>query len=238
MAGYSTYFNPVSLHNDREKPEIVAPGNINSTIEVSPWVDSYSCVGTLPNGGTSFAAPHVAGAAALLMQAKTSLKTRPEEVKAILMASAIHNIEGPTRLSDQDGAGGLVASAAYTTVANGWSGFASDVIPQSGRGLIAQTLGPCRSVSFNVTAGQTVRFVICWLSNSDPNTGIDEIKDADLVVKAPDGSVVATSASFDNSFEIVEFVAPQSGTYLAQGCLKDISFPENMPSFGWAYYLQ
>jgi subtilisin family serine protease len=235
MAGYSTYMNPNSPHSDREKPELVAPGNVLSTIDISPWIQTYHTC-PHPFGGTSYAAPTVAGAAALLMQAKPSLKTRPEEVKALLMASAIHNIEGNTRLSDQDGAGGLVASSAYTAVVNGWSGYASDLVPQSNESFVAQAEGPCRTVSFNVTAGQTVRFVISWLSNSDPGTGIDEIVDIDLLMRAPNGSIVATSASFDNNYEIVEFVALQSGTYQARGCYKFINVFN--PNFGWAYYLQ
>jgi len=218
MASYSAYINPDSPNHDREKPEIAAPGNVFSTFEVSPWVPAL-------NSGTGFAAPHVAGTAALLMQAKPSLKTSPAEVKAVLMASAVHNIEGASRLSDQDGAGGLQAKAAYDAVVNGWSGKISYEICQ----------GYCSNVTFNATAGQVVRFVICWLSQSD-GFGTDTADDIDLTVKNPSGSIAATSASFDNNFEIVEFTATQTGTYTARGCFPCCRPPETpCPVFGWAY---
>lgn len=217
MAGYSAYINPTSPHNDREKPEVAAPGNVNSTFEVSPWVPS-------PIQGTSFSAPHVAGTAALLMQAKPSLKTAPEEVKAVVMASAVHNIEGATRLSDLDGAGGLQAKAAYDTVVNGSSSYFRDT-----------TIGSCRTVTFSASSGQVIRFAICWLSKIIG--GNDTVQDLDLVLKNPSGTVVATSASFDNNFEIVEVTASSTGTYTASVCPKGFSLGFK-PNFGWAYYLQ
>jgi serine protease AprX len=211
IASYSAYINPLSTHNDREKPEIAAPGDIFTTYELAPWVP-------LPAGGTSFAAPHVAGTAALLMQAKPSLKTAPEEVKAVLMASAVHNIEGASRLSDKDGAGGLQAKAGYDAVMNGWSSYFRD-----------NSLGSCRTLTFNATAGQIVRFAICWISNGG--------EDLDLVLKDPGAVPVATSASFDNNFEIVEFTALSTGVYTAKVCPKGVGIGFR-PNFGWAYYLQ
>lgn len=158
------------------------------------------------------------------MQAKPSLKTTPEEVKAILMASAIHNIEGASRLSDQDGAGGLQAKAAYDAAVNGWSSYFRD-----------QSLGTCRTVTFNATAGQIIRFAISWLSNSV--AGSDTAEDFDLVLKDPGAVPVATSASFDNNFEIVEFTAVSTGVYTAKVCPKGFGIGFR-PNFGWAYCLQ
>ncbi len=226
FSGGNSYLNPKSPHNDREKPELTAPGHVYSTIELSPWVRTPSDGPALT--GTSFAAPHVTGTAALLMQVKSSLKTRPDELKAVLMASAIHNIVGNTRLSNEDGAGGLEAYAAYQTVVNGRSGITS------GPGDIKN----CRGVSFNATAGQKVRFTICWLSSVNTATNQDTINDIDLSVRSPGGFTIATSTSFDNNFEIVEFTAPETGTYYAAGCFKGGGSPFFLPSFAWAYHLQ
>ena len=136
------------------------------------------------------------------------------------MASAVHNIEGASRLSDKDGAGGLQAKAAYDSVVNGWSSYFRD-----------NSLGSCRTVTFNVTTGQIVRFAICWLVDSTlPG-------DIDLVLKDPGAVPVATSASFDNNFEIVEFTASSTGVYTAKVCPKTFGIGFR-PNFGWAYYLQ
>src|SRR5262249_53751265 len=106
MSQFSTRLDPASLHSDRQKPEVAAPGeNITSTSTHSPWNDFTS-------SGTSFAAPMGTGTAALMMRANGSLSVWPEALKAILMATAVHNIEGDDRLSDVDGAGGIDAKGA------------------------------------------------------------------------------------------------------------------------------
>lgn len=233
ISAFMSYINPRSQNNDREKPDVAAPGHVYSTTNgvsgsaSDPWIYNTAFP---PHAGTSFAAPHVAGTAALLMQAKPTLKTTPEEVKAVLMASAIHNIEGNSRLSNYDGAGGLEARAAFDTVMNGWSSW-------SPKGFFGQT---SKSVTFNVTAGQKIRFAISWLSDFNPNTGSDTIQNLNLSVKNPSGSVVATSASFDNNFEIVEFTASVSGTYTAVISIAGAGPFDGGPiqRFGWAYYRQ
>lgn len=95
IAGFSSQ-GPVELDNGKylEKPDIVAPG-----------IDIKSCDRT--NGykflsGTSMAAPHVAGASALILQNNPDLK--PEEVIDILKENALNleldkNITGEGRLN-------------------------------------------------------------------------------------------------------------------------------------------
>lgn len=72
-------------------------------------------------------------------------------------------------------------------------------------------------------AGQKIRAVIAW------NTTTSYIRypsmpaiDLDLFVYTPGGSLVASSASFDNTYEIVEFTAPETNYYY---------LTENQPSF-------
>src|SRR5262249_3695077 len=97
----TSFLNPRSPYQDRQKPELIAPGVQIHTTHGSgnDFVDE---------SGTSLAAPHVAGGIALLLQRRPSLRIRPETVRAILMASAWHNIEGASRLSDKDGAGAIM----------------------------------------------------------------------------------------------------------------------------------
>jgi subtilisin family serine protease len=194
---FSAFRDPLSPHSDREEPDVVAPGHLINT--------------TLPGGGfgavngTSFAAPHMTGGVGLLRDRLSALHTQTERVRAIVMASARHNLEGASRLSERDGAGGIMLAAADRVLINGQSWFFTR--PGGTTGFpIVQTFG--------ATAGQTVRVVTAWSHKS--TTGTQPTTDLDLRVLRPGGTTVGTSASFDNSSEIVQFVAPVTGTYTAR----------------------
>ena len=207
MSSTSVYGDPYSVFSDREKPEVVAPGvSINTTC-----ISSTTCIGA--DSGTSFAAPHVAGCAALLMQRNSVLETWPESIRAVLMASAVVNLEGATRLSEIDGAGGIECDSADDIV----SGAAGGEMHET----VSSTSFP-RDITFSATAGKTVRVVIAWDSTpSQPAPGATPTSDPlnadlDLTVYSPSITVVATSNSHDNSYEIVEFTAPTTGVYTAR----------------------
>lgn len=201
MAPYSSWGDPISPHGDREKPEVAAVGSrMRSTLTSSPWVGSVG-------DGTSYAAPQVAAEAALLMQAQWWLQFWPETVKATIMASALHNIEGSSRLSDHDGAGAIDISNAYDTVKNNQID-AVTLYPDSGS----------QHYTFHVDAGERVRVAIAWDSHPDtahpPTTDVLQA-DFDLMVYNPTNNLVTWSFSWDNSYEIVDFIASESGTYRA-----------------------
>ncbi|MCD6086454.1 MAG: S8 family serine peptidase [Candidatus Hydrothermae bacterium] len=214
ISSFSQYVNPVSTHSDREKPEIVALGeDVLMLSPSSPWTGYNS-------SGTSFSSPAVAGAAALLMNANSSLKSWPEAVKAILMASAFHNIEGPelpnsggswTAYDDKDGAGEIVVSTAVTSALNSWYRVAS-VNPSS--------FDPSGHIDYddviNATVGDTWRVVLCWdaTATGGPNYTSDTLNaDLDLIVLDENGTAVATSNCWDNSYEICQFVATSTQNY-------------------------
>jgi len=201
MSSCSSFKDPTSTHGDREKPEIAAPGtNITTTSTSGTWV-SYT------NSGTSFAAPMVTGVAALMVQRNAALGSWPESVKAILMATATHNIEGATRLSEYDGAGGVVAyNADLVTrrITGNWGGV----------GYSCSSAADTDMTSMYLAAGRRVRVVIAW--DNDPayaSYGSQPCADLDLRIVNSSGSTVASSSSWDNTYEIVEFTPTVSGTY-------------------------
>ena len=200
MDACSSYVNPST---GVEKPELSAVGSsITSTTEVSPWI---AAVGS----GTSYAAPMVSGISALIMERDNGFFLWPKSLKSLLMATALHNIEGNTRLSDIDGAGGVDMAAAF---------HGADTYSTQGYNT-SPTSFPVNK-SFYVTSGETVRVAIAWDSTPassgssyDPDT---LMADLDLLVYDPSGAFVDSSASYNNSFEIVEFTAGATGNYTAR----------------------
>ncbi|MBI4333718.1 MAG: S8 family serine peptidase, partial [Chloroflexi bacterium] len=141
MSSFSSWQNSSDKRN--EKPELAAPGStiITTTIKGDPEdLNASYIVGDLPDealyitGGTSFAAPQVTAGVAMLFQKTPVLIEKPEAVKAILMASAIHNIQGDPALvedpggTNRDGAGAISLAEAYNVVkdpASPWREFAA-----------------------------------------------------------------------------------------------------------------
>jgi len=213
MANFSNYIDPTggSSGYDREKPEIVAPA-------AGIIAENGNSAG---NDGTSFAAPQVSGLAALIIQRNSDLSFWPEGIKAILMASAVHNIEGNRTLSEKDGAGAIDAALADHTAQNRqvnhtvpchsacwWGIFTTSTSPSVGSSL---------SRYFNANQGERIRVAIAWSSNADSDTNnysFDRLDtDYDLRVYGTSATPVATSLSLKNNYEIVEFVAPETTQY-------------------------
>lgn len=201
MSGFSSWRNPKSTHSDRQKPEVVAPGSkINSTINSSPWTGDTG-------SGTSYASPMVAGEAALLMQRNPSLAYWPEQVKAIIMTSAVHNIEGSQGLSEYDGAGGVAADRA-DDIAHGVGGNSG----AQSYSCDASTSLDVATISLN--ANQRTRATIVWDNNPDYSDYANRPSaDLDLQIVDSSGTVVAGSYSYDNTYEIFDFKPSSSGTY-------------------------
>ncbi len=81
-----------SQYNDlgRQKPEIAASGGgIYSTTRTSPYFGDTG-------SATSYATPMISAVAADMIDAQPSLFDRPISIQSILMATALHNIEGDT----------------------------------------------------------------------------------------------------------------------------------------------
>ena len=103
LTGFSSR-GPVTLvSSNRSKPDVTAPGlTVRSSVPGSGYTTA---------SGTSMAGPHVAGAAALLMQAYPSLIGNPMEIRRLLMRTA-------TRLPIAENCGALNTSVPNNST--GW----------------------------------------------------------------------------------------------------------------------
>jgi hypothetical protein len=212
----SSYVNPKSPWGDREKPELVAPGEpIWTTNMYQGFSEVY---------GTSVAAPHVTAGAGLLNQRKPDLLWKTEQTRAIIMASSRHNIEGDSRLSDRDGAGAQMMAAADRVLRDGTSGhFTSPGGPA----------GFPFNFKFFAEAGCMVRVAIAWAHKSPlGDTWTRPTTDLDLILYDIDSKSFAYSVSFDNNYEIVEFKAPVTGYY--KGMIINIRNSPGWEYVGWA----
>ena len=161
------------------------------------------------------------------MNRNSALTVWPEAVKAIIMASAIHNVDGPKDIPSyqdlKDGAGAIVADLA-DTIANirqssgvacnepcWWGVGTSDSNPPVG-GSIYQY--------FTAAQGERVRVAIAWFASADapatpPALARDELlTNYQLYVYKPSGGdPIGYTASWDNNYELVDFFATETGQY-------------------------
>lgn len=222
MSGSSVFRNPSSAHGDRELPEICGNGTGVSAVGES-------------SSGTSFAAPAVAGCAALIQSVSATLKSWPEGCRAILLAGARKNVRDSTWWKDvaagvdaRDGAGAVDAqeSAEITKVR------AAKNNAGSRRGWDVGTL---RSADFGADRRSTfeyrvtvppdgarhVKVALAWNSKVSHTSILGIIHlysskltlDMDIMVYDRAGALVGYSGSWDNSYEIAEFDGKAGETY-------------------------
>lgn len=204
------------------KPNLVATGNVFLTDE--------------DPGGTSYAAPQVAGVIAQLCSYNASLKTKQTCMGAILAAScgrkiasevqagseiltsgffkggdyiaSVSEAYSDNQISNKQGAGKLDAYWAWSIPASGnyWSATVS-----------ASTTTYTQNVYIAKGSTTLTRVALYWLKRNiaDSQYNITEIDlpNWNLKIYGPDGSTVGTSSTFNSNFEIVQFVPPTSGTY-------------------------
>ena len=182
----------------------------------------------ISRSGTSFAAPMVAGAAAVIQSANGSLKIWPEACRAILLASAGRNIAGSTWFNDvrshvdsTDGAGALDVQIATSialqhvspnsaAVMRGWN---AAILSSSSFGADSTSLFQYNMFVPGPT-NRRVRVVLAWSSVVSSPTGTSTLTcDLDVWVRDPAGTLVSFSSSLDNSYEVVDFTSPPNKTY-------------------------
>jgi hypothetical protein len=223
ISAYSSYIAP----SGRRKPDITAIGcntygvlGITITGMNSPWIYDQGC-------GTSYAAPIVSGGGALLIQGDitSSLYDWPEAQKAILLASALHNIEGASAYSQKDGAGAVDLAAADTIAANYWWN-AWSLNPTT-----FDASGNFNAMTFHLYAGERVRIAFAYDSNPSADSTSDLLEaDLDLYLLDPSGTMVSSSAGTD-SWEIIEYTPTTEGDYT----IRIHNFAGSLSGSEWTY---
>ena len=224
MATSSSWKNPST---GVETPQVAAPGvNITMLKCASPWW-GYT------QSGTSFASPLTAGECALIVSKQPALGSWPEAVRAIVMATAWHNIEGLARLSSKDGAGGIDALAGFRVASRGKGvGFNYGTLLSTS----FDANGYYQTQVASAAAGQSVR--VCLSFDSTPSGGPAYTQDnlmcdLDLYVYGPTGALVASSTSSIQPFEVVHFSAPSTGNYTVK--IRRFSFTGSSEYYGTAF---
>ena len=227
MANSSVFRNPISNHHDRELPEICANGTNVSAVGV-----------TL--SGTSFAAPAVAGITALIQQTKSTLKIWPEGCRAILLAGAKRNVVDNTWWQDiignKDASDGTGAVDALESVKIAKRRIYPNNAPRS-TGWDVGTLSSNKFVnrkslfSYKIKIPRRVfgrvKIALTWNSFVDAHHACSYLEsDFDLIVYN-NNVQVASSVSWDNSYEIAEFDGAPGKTYT----VKIIRWSGNKPTW-------
>jgi len=194
MSSFSSTLNPLS---GQEKPDVVAVGSDITTTSSNTQSsgDTYFNI-----NGTSFSGPEVAGQVALMIARQPFQRIWPETNRAAVLASAFHDVVTSGR--DQDGFGAVMMVASDNAYR----------LNQFRNNSINSTTTDVDNV-VALTAGQVVRVAIAWDSLSNGSNSDILGTDLDLQILNPSGTILASSASINNSEEVVDFTVPTTGNY-------------------------
>lgn len=221
------FVNRFGFGSDRELPETAA----SAVFLATPDQDSSFRESLEERTGTSFAAPRVASLVALLHELDPSLRFQPEVTKAIVLAGAVHRVQGASLPAFGAGKIGGAYTADLRVGVGGISGKAAAQIVDRSSGTFEwfqssfQLWNPSGAwqtfaVEPQITPSKPrVRIVLSWLAESNcahcivdsgwPGERYLLPTDLDFEVLDANGNFVASSLSFDNNYEIVDFEVGQ-----------------------------
>ena len=225
-----------SLSDGRSKPDIVAPGE-NITMPTTPIGAGGNALTN--NDGTSFAAPHVAGVAARLIQfgdTKGGGASDPRTIKAVLLNSAT-KLPGWTQtgtttnagvisvnhpLDANQGAGLLNAGRAFNELAAG-PFFPTQAGNSATQGLVnvigwdwnyAQ-LGLTNIYMLKTQAVGEVRLTLTWYRDVDANLNVSGLANLDLMLWSSANTTLTNLSLKAQSVSVVDNVEQLYVTDLA-----------------------
>ncbi|MCB1739021.1 MAG: S8 family serine peptidase, partial [Gammaproteobacteria bacterium] len=208
----SCFVDPTSPNGDREEPDLAAPGTA-VTLPTAGCDATNGAANAVVSNGTSFSAPAVAGAVALLQSRLDAVKHWPELARAVLMATAFNDAGAGLGLKERLGAGGIQVEEADTALARGDYRTLLLSAPQLD-GNDQYLLGTIEVLPTSTR----LKAALAWDSqpgDDDDWQGLMIANDFDLLLVrvSPGQSQVVASASFDNSYELIDVANPLPGTY-------------------------
>ena len=206
IAGFSGH-GPTS--DARSKPDVVAPGE-----DITSCNNNWEIQNDFVNkDGTSMAAPHVSGEAALLLDYKHgTIYTDPKLIKAVILNSATklsgwsHTWNYP--LDNYQGAGQIDAYRAYETIGDAnkvaWNYFDSTIENDYFTIDIAN-------------APTTLDVTLVWERHvSDHAATPPSLNDLDLTLYQGNGDYLTSSASSRDSVEHIHYSILEPGMYVIE----------------------
>lgn len=199
----SSYSNTTELAN---KPDICAPGTGIRT-SIHDVTDFYSKA-----TGTSFAAPQVTAAIALLCEQRPALLAAQNTVKAILTASV--NFDSPHSYTPDEteymvyGAGMLDCVGTCWVVGN--YRYVTSSIAASTEKTHTFVVGSS-DTRIRISLAFNIRSVGSGTNDATITSGT--LADLDITIKDPTGNEIVSSTTINNNVEIVDFTPTMTGTY-------------------------
>ncbi len=218
----SSYYNPISPYNDREIPEIAAPGARHAVCG-----DSF--------GGTSAATAAVSGISALLLEGSSHLKNWPEALRAVLIATANYQMgdwQNWSRYSDgRDGTGMVNALYAHLTAKKRETGTAAQYRAHDYGSMSVDDFdqGTYEKTWTARNNNAPIRVALTWNSKTTQTSSVLDV-DLDLWLVNSSGTIVATSTSFDGSYEFLEYM-PSAGDGNLTIKIKGYNIPQDLSTY-------
>ena len=211
----------------RRKPDVMAP----STNQVAPGYsegDPNYWYTTPNNGATSWAVPHTAGVAALLLEYANQTAEPADShnvvIKAVIVNSTFPDIGSkngnptdPTVWHYQRGYGRIDALRALNTLAGGKISTSALVTAQTGWAY--NTIGSNQTHEYQFAGRKNKRFILtvtwnCLIDKSGSTYDVNLPKfNLDVTVKNPSGGTVFSETNNVDNLEKIDLLLPADGNY-------------------------
>jgi hypothetical protein len=213
----------------RKKPELMDPAQ-RQMVPGSASDTAWAAVGSAA-GQTSFAAPHTAGVAALLMEHAAGTETPFDDksltIKAVLVNSADPNLLGKSNLltrPDENvwhphrGFGRIDAARAFALL--NAERILPDLTVAAHSGWAFETLDFNARQSYHIESrkGQRLVVTLVWHRKLFRDSALSYVEEAprlnlSLEVRSPNGTILFSESETENNLRKANLILPQDGRY-------------------------